>query len=352
VALVASEEATVYYTRDRFTRDRPTSWEVGMLDDRCLRLVPQYKERVWGGQRLRPGAAAIGEAWVVFEGNVIAGGPDAGRTLGALSAQYGAALLGRQAVPQTGHRFPLLIKLLDTTAWLSVQVHPDDQVARRLAGPHHFGKTEAWQVLAARPEAQIICGFAAAPARDELAALLSAGALLAHLRFLPVATGDTVLIPAGTLHALGPGLLIYEVQQTSDLTYRVYDWDRPAAAGRALHLTEALAAIDPAATGSVRPGRQPPQEERQIVARCAYFELEALTTTAAATFDTGGESFHALTAVEGRARVMGRGWAEPLAAGETIVVPAAVGPYRVEPTERLRLLRAGVPPPARSDSPS
>jgi mannose-6-phosphate isomerase len=312
--------------------------------ERPLRLTTEYRERVWGGQRLRPGDPPIGEAWIVDEGNRVAAGSDAGRTLAELAAEREAALLGRRAVARTGTRFPLLIKLLDTADWLSVQVHPDDEGAARLEGPGHVGKTEAWHILAADEGSRIVCGFRPGTTPEQVAAAVRAGAILDLAQTQAVRPGETVYIAAGTIHALGPGLLLYEVQQTSDLTYRVYDWDRPQAAGRALHLDRALAVMRPTATGEVRPPPDPAAGDRQELVACPFFRLEALLAgDRPVALDTAGETFHAVTATAGGLRLEGDGWSEALDRYETVVVPAAAGAYRAAPVGGGGALVASVP---------
>src|SRR5450759_367800 len=125
----------------------------------ALRLIPEYRDYVWGGARLKPGASPIAEAWVVYEKDLIESGPYAARTLGEAAAEQGAALLGGRTYQHTGLRFPLLIKLLDCAAWLSLQVHPNDQQAQALEGAGQFGKTEAWYFLDAATGAAMLCGL-------------------------------------------------------------------------------------------------------------------------------------------------------------------------------------------------
>ncbi len=303
-----------------------------------LRLLPEYRERVWGGQRLQPGPKPIGEAWVVYEHNRLAEGEHAGRTLGGLAAAEGERLLGRRPMRATGLRFPLLIKLLDCQDWLSVQVHPDDAQARALEGPEHFGKTEAWHILEAAPAASVVAGLKTGTTGAELARLMHSGATAQALAQAPVRAGDTVFVRAGTVHALGPGLLLYEVQQTSDITYRVYDWDRPASAGRELHVEKSLAVIDPAAACVLTP---PPAltEGTAALTTCEYFTLELLAGAGGEwQGDTRGESFHTLTVIEGEAELVCGDWRGPLGRFATVVVPAACGPYTLH--GRYRALRA------------
>ncbi|MEO6061677.1 MAG: type I phosphomannose isomerase catalytic subunit [Thermoflexales bacterium] len=293
-----------------------------------FRLSIDYRERVWGGQRLRPGANPIGEAWIVHEGNRVVGGPYAGRTLADVSNALGAELLGFVPLARTGNRFPLLIKILDCQDWLSVQVHPNDEEALRLEGPGHFGKTEAWSILESAPGARLIAGVKAGTNRAALAAAIQNGTVLDVAASVDVEAGDTVLMPAGTLHALGPGLLVYEVQQTSDITYRVWDWDRPAAAGRSLHVAQSIAVTDPAmAPGLLRAAAARPGEAREL-GRCPYFVLESRTLSRnPVACDTARESFHAVTAVEGQIEVSQAGQIMTLDRFESVVLPAFAGPY-------------------------
>jgi len=307
-----------------------------------LRLTPTYHERVWGGQRLRAADPPVGEAWIVDEHDQVAEGAQAGRTLGELATEWGEALLGRVPVGRTGTRFPLLIKILDAADWLSVQVHPNDEEAVRLEGPGHFGKTEAWYIIEAAPDAQLICGLRPGTTREAFARAMRDGTISDLSRYLSVTTGDTVFIGAGTVHALGPGILLYEVQQTSDITYRVFDWNRPQSAGRALHIAQSEAVADPAIVGEVQP-RPVAAETVATLVSCPYFTLDRLLGTAGPIdADTEGRSFHALTTIAGTAQVSGDGWAYELGRFETVVVPASCGAYRVTLSADGQLLRSRV----------
>jgi mannose-6-phosphate isomerase len=307
-----------------------------------FRLQPEFRGRVWGGRRLQPEAShPIGEAWIVYERNLVAEGPNAGRTLGALAAAEGERLLGKRPLRATGLRFPLLIKLLDCEDWLSVQVHPNDEQAARLEGPGHFGKTEAWHLLEARAEARLIAGLRAGTSAADFGEAVRGGTLAEHVRYLDVHAGETVMMRAGTVHALGPGLLLYEIQQTSDLTYRVFDWNRPASAGRELHIEKSLAVTDVSAVGRAEPLPELRDGAVHTLTTCEYFTLGLLRAASLpVALHTRGESFHALTVTEGRVRAEGEGWSEPLRKFETLIVPAVCGAYRVVPLEASRVLKA------------
>ena len=293
---------------------------------RPIRVVPDLRERVWGGTRLTPpGSPAIGEAWMVGPWNALADGPG---TLGDLAVQLGPDLVGSDA--PAGRDFPLLVKLLDPAAWLSVQVHPDDEQAVRLEGPGFVGKTEGWYVIETPPQAAILLGARPSASPAELRAGLRAGRVAGLLQSYTVHAGDAYLVLAGTLHAVGPGPLIYEIQQASDITYRCDDWGRPATAGRALHTEKSLAVarLEPwpgavaSSTGQARSG---------LLMACRHFVLEYLRPGWPGALEraTGGSSAHVLTAVRGHAKLRGDGWQELLAPLESLVVPAAAGPYSV-----------------------
>jgi mannose-6-phosphate isomerase len=315
------------------------------LGQSLLPLEPQFHERVWGGQRLRASDPPIGEAWIAFGESVVATGPLAGRKLADLAAEHGPALLGSSVYGRYGRRFPLLAKLLDCADWLSVQVHPNNEQARRMVGPGEFGKTEAWFFLEAAPEARILLGVKPGTAPSELATAIREGQVAEVAATVPVHGGEAVLIPAGTLHALGPGLLLYEIQQESDTTYRAYDWGRPQSTGRKLHIEESV---------EVTTTDGPGQPATPVVAGatgvadavdCPYFDLDLAGVGAdPLSLDTGGRSFHILTAVEGTAEIEAGVEIARLERFQTALVAGATGTYRVRAVGGpATLLRASVP---------
>ncbi len=164
-----------------------------------LQLVPEYRDYIWGGDRLRPGMVPTAEAWVVYAGDKIAAGTFAGKTLGQLAAEQGQALLGARAFAKTGTRFPLLVKLLDCAQWLSLQVHPNDEQAIALEGPGNFGKTEAWYVIEATPDAALIAGMKPGTSAATLETVMRNGTIAEHAQSIPVKAGDTIFMPAGTV---------------------------------------------------------------------------------------------------------------------------------------------------------
>jgi mannose-6-phosphate isomerase len=308
-----------------------------------LTLAPEYRDYVWGGAKLRPDIVPTAEAWIVYAGNRVASGPYAGRLLSDLSSEFGVDLLGSRAVAQTGKRFPVLVKILDCAEWLSLQVHPNDQQAGKLEGEGFFGKTEAWHVLEVEPNAKLIAGMKPNITTDVLADSIRNGAILDAVQSIEVQTGDTLFMKPGTIHALGPGLLIYEIQQTSDITYRVYDWGRPETETRKLHVDKALAVSDPQAIASALPLPQMEDGEVKTLTQCEYFKLETISVEKkTVTLETLGESFHALTVIEGQSQVSAGGEAFVLNKFDTLLIPAVCGGYQISPIKKSRLLKAGV----------
>lgn len=300
-----------------------------------LTFSPAIRNYVWGGHTLRsfadPRAAQdgqpIAEVWALHEENLVAGGVFDGRKLSELVAAYPNEILGKSQDSLGNPRFPLLIKLLDCASWLSLQVHPNDEQAMKLEGPSFMGKTEAWHILQAEPSAQLIAGIMPGTSLENLHAAIGNERILDLVQYHSVQANDTIFMPAGTIHALGPGLLVYEVQQTSDLTYRVYDWNRPQANGRVLHIEKSIAVTDPQSQGRITRGVDSGDADASLV-RCSYFQLELLSNSQER--DTRGKSFHALTVAEGEGHISTSDHKIPLNKFETILVPASCGSYLLE----------------------
>ena len=308
-----------------------------------LKLAPSYRDYVWGGEKLRPGHYPTAEAWVVWEDDLIADGELAGKTLGEVAAQFGETLLGTKPMARTGTRFPLLIKLLDCAQWLSLQVHPNDKLAVELEGPNQFGKTEAWHILDSEPDAKLVAGVKPNTPPEVLAESIRNGTVMDHVQYAEIKRGDTVFMPAGTLHALGPGLLVYEVQQTSDWTYRVYDWGRPATEKRPLHIEKSVRVTRADFTAPVTSLPEAGDGTRHTLAQCEYFTLEMLAAESQViALDTHGESFHAITVIEGRAVLQAEGVSVELDRFQTAVVPAGMRRYEFRPLETCRALKSGI----------
>jgi len=303
-----------------------------------FRVTPLAEERVWGGTRLGPPRTLpIGERWLVGPSLVVGDGPHAGRKLDAVADELGAALVGWAAPVRPGPRFPLIVKLLDPAAWLSVQVHPNDATAVRLVGPDAVGKTEAWYVLDADPGAELLLGARPGVRQADLQAAMRGGAATAALLARhAVAAGDVLLVAAGTLHAVGPGVFLYELQQASDITYRVDDWGRPASRARPLHTKQALASVIP----QNRPMPRDTAGGGRVVA-CRHFTLDVFDVPT--QLDPAGRTVQIVTAVGKVAELGGAGWAARLEPLETIVVPAAADPWELWPGPGGRALVAALP---------
>jgi mannose-6-phosphate isomerase len=306
-----------------------------------LRLEPEYRDYVWGGNRLRPGHNPTAEAWVVFEGDKISSGALAGKTLSEAALEFKESLLGTRPFSRTAARFPLLIKILDCAQWLSLQVHPNDKQAIEIEGPGQFGKTEAWHVLDAEPDAKLIAGLKPGTQAAELAKSIRNGTIINHVQYANVNQGDTVFMPAGTLHALGPGLLIYEVQQTSDWTYRVYDWGRPETEKRRLHIDKSIQVTRADFTAPIISAPALQDGERHKLIECEYFTLEILSANKNPIhLDTRRESFHAITVIEGKAQLKSDTENVVLEKFQTVLVPASLGKYEFQPLENCRALKS------------
>jgi mannose-6-phosphate isomerase len=317
-----------------------------------LTLERKLDSRIWGGETL--GAwlglehppAQLAESWQVYEHNQIVGGPFAGRTLADVTAEYGQALVGARSVGRYGADFPLLAKFIDAADDLSVQVHPDDSYAHSVEAATGFhGKTEAWHILRAAPGANLIHGLAVPSSRAEFAAAVADGELMRLLRRVPAAPGDTIFVPAGTVHAISGGIMLFEIQQKSDLTYRVYDYDRRDAQGRLreLHLDRALDVIN---YGEQPPARIEPRtlgDGRTLLVECLYFAMERWEQDTPLDRATTPDSFEILTAIDGAARLAWGGGEVGLARGESLVLPASLGTYQLRPAPAISLLACYVP---------
>jgi mannose-6-phosphate isomerase len=266
----------------------------------------------------------VGELWLAGPASVVQVGTDGPRTLDELAAEVGDALVGSAGLARYGARFPLLAKLIDASDWLSLQLHPDDALARELSGPKAIGKAEAWVVLDAAPEATLIVGPADGLSETELRSAIASGtAGREHCREVPAVAGDVLLVRPGTLHAIGGGIFLYELQQPSDLTYRVSDWGR---SGRALHIDASLRALHAGAHAEAC-GHGFRIDGGTLEIPELRLELPAVTTPIVR--HPAGRSPEVVTAIRGSLRLTTDGWSETLATRETVVVPAAVAAYEL-----------------------
>jgi len=313
-----------------------------------LKFEEIFKEKVWGGRRLEvllgkalPPDIKIGESWEIADHGEdttsVRNGSWAGTPLSRLLTEAGDALTGRSA-----EVFPLLLKFIDADDVLSVQVHPDDAYAAAHEGPRELGKAEAWYIVHAEPEAKIYHGLKPGTTKDEFEARLAEGTVADCLASFEAGAGDVFFIPAGTVHAIGAGIVLAEIQQNSDTTYRVFDWNRVGLDGkpRELHVDRALDVIDfnaPTGPASVRS-----EGARETLISCEEFVLERLRPTAPVSLDFGGE-FAMLCAVSGEGIVAGPDGEEPFAKGESLLLPASMKSCEIRPDGECAVLLAQPP---------
>jgi mannose-6-phosphate isomerase len=304
-----------------------------------LLLIPIFDERPWGVRDLRPIYTKvvkdpIGESWLTWEDNRVANGPLAGRSLGELSKQFGRSLVGQAA--WYDDRFPLLTKFLFTSAKLSVQVHPDDEQARKAGQP--CGKTECWYALAAKPGAEVALGLKSGTTLQEFEGAIEDKRAEDLLNWVDVHAGDMLYVAAGTVHTIGGGLILVETQQTSDTTYRLYDYGRP----RELHIAEGLAVakLRTNAGKVVRHDGDGPD----VLVRSPYFQVEKIRLREALHAEVSPASPQILVAIDGAGIVESQGMAPiSFATGEAVVIPAAVREYFVRPQWELEIMRMSLP---------
>ncbi len=310
-----------------------------------LRFDEGYFERIWGGQKLRshlgkpiPPSKPIGEAWLIADHPTfvsrVANGPLRDTTLRQLMEQDAVALLGRRAQPTIHGRFPLLLKILDANDVLSVQAHPDDACAKQLGEPD-VGKTEMWHVLQAEPGSELICGLDTGVTRQTFAVAVQDGSLEQLMIRFTVDEGDSVFVPAGTVHAIGAGNLLAEIQQNSDLTYRLYDWGRVQADGtpRQLHIEKALEAIhfgSPHAGLVEALGYRREGAKCTVLAACRHFATELIEVEGGFRRETKSASFHILLGKSDGLVCRGTGGSERLGRGQALLVPGSWDTYTVE----------------------
>jgi len=314
-----------------------------------LKFHPIYVEKIWGGsslatllQRDMP-SAAVGESWelsgVAERQSVVCNGALAGQGLQQVVVAYREQLVGRGTWEKFGSKFPLLIKLIDACDDLSIQVHPGDALAQERH--QSLGKTEMWYVLHAEPGATLIVGFTEALTPARYRQLVEQGRLPDVLKRHEVKAGDAFFIPAGLVHAVGRGVVLAEVQQASDITYRIYDYDRKDSSGRPreLHVEQALAAIDFAASGGKVAYREKLNEPIPL-ASCPYFTANLLKLTGCVRRSYRSlDSFVIYLCTKGAGHVVhSDGEKASLRCGETLLIPASLTGISLVPDGGMELL--------------
>ena len=320
-----------------------------------IRLEASLHETIWGGRRLErdrwktlPPSSPIGEAWETEVSTIIQNGPYAGKTLGSLVEDSGVALLGAQSIAIYGNRFPLLAKFIDANAKLSVQVHPDDTYATHYENGK-LGKTECWYILAAEPGATIVHGFKAPTTRSEVQDAIECGTLEGLLHEEVVTAGDVIFVPAGTVHAIGSSVMLYELQEYSDITYRMYDYGRRTVSGapRELHIERSLDVAHYVPSARVKFTPTPlaggAGYDERCLAACPYFVTREITfkeTLNHIGYMKGGTGGSCIILTSLGADVVVRYGhsleeSEHLPRGQTMILPAVLGNYCIEGTGTL-----------------
>lgn len=315
-----------------------------------LKFTPILKSVIWGGEKIAPykGIATeqhnIGESWelsgVAGDESVVAAGEYAGMRLSELIARFKGELVGRKVYEKHGTEFPLLIKFIDARQDLSIQVHPNDALSK--ARHDKNGKTEMWYVVGADEGAHLLSGFAKRVTPEQYAASVENNTITELLTDYPIAPGDLFFLPAGRIHAIGAGSFVAEIQQTSDVTYRIYDYGRKGTDGnpRELHTELAKEAIDYTVQPDYRTHYQPRKNTETPLVSCPYFttslyDLDAPAEKELATLD----SFLVVMCVGGSGSLVdSEGNETPLRQGETVLVPASTQRVRFVPDSTMKLL--------------
>lgn len=306
-----------------------------------LKLTAPLKDYIWGGKKLKTEFSKKTELEIVAESwelschkdgsSVISNGELAGKTLPEYIALKGKSCLGKNA--ERFEEFPVLIKLIDACDNLSVQVHPDNEYALRVEG--EYGKTEMWYIVDCEEGASLLYGFTKEVTPDEFASRIADNTLLEITNRVPVKKGDVFFIEAGTLHAIGAGILIAEIQQNSNTTYRIYDYGRVGADNkpRPLHVEKAKEV-----TALVPPTRKPEPQGRPetiqggtktLLSSCEYFTVDAIKLEAAASFNATSDSFHALLVLDGDIKLTSSHGDIDIKKGETVFLEAGYGEYKL-----------------------
>ncbi|MEZ5072777.1 MAG: type I phosphomannose isomerase catalytic subunit [Bacteroidales bacterium] len=317
-----------------------------------LKFTPIVKDKIWGGSRLRDvlkkeASETAGESWEIsgVEGDlsVVANGFLAGNNLQEVMEVYMGDLLGEQVYDRFGLTFPLLIKFIDAADYLSIQVHPGDDMA--LERHKSFGKTEMWYILASE-EGKLVVGFNRDLDKESYGMLLREGQLPSVMNVEDVKPGDIYFIPAGRVHAIGPGVLLAEIQQTSDITYRMYDWDRTDASGkgRELHTDQALDAIDFKRQAVYKTPYATILNSTVPAVTCPYFNTSVIRLDQPVEKDYNLiDSFVIYLCTEGGATIAYPGGTVSINKGETVLIPNELKNLTILPRGKANLLEVYIP---------
>ncbi len=315
-----------------------------------LKFQPVFKDKIWGGHKIKEVLGMdygklpnCGEVWVVSgiaeSPTLVKNGFLSGNELNELVSVYMGDLVGDDVYEKFGDEFPLLIKYIDANDWLSIQVHPDDELAaKRKTGR---GKTEMWYIIEAEKESELISGFSKKINREIYQKYLKESRLKEILNFEKVEKGDVFFLPAGRVHSLGPGILLAEIQQTSDTTYRIYDWDRIDASGmkRELHTQQALDAIDFELADEYKTRYKPEKNKTVPLVQCPQFTTNLLAYDQPVKKDFEElDSFVIYMGIEGKSQLKWEGGKEEISMGEAIVIPNIINNIELKPMGNAKLL--------------
>lgn len=303
-----------------------------------LTFIPILKDRIWGGTKLKTvfnkqiESQTTGESWEISgvkdEVSEIVNGQFEGKTLTWLLKEFPEEILGKRIHEKFGSDFPLLFKFIDAKDDLSIQVHPNDELAKKRH--NSFGKTEMWYIMQADENARIVVGFKENSNQEEYKAALENKNLISLLKEIPVKKGDVFFLETGTIHAIGAGIVIAEIQQTSDITYRVYDWDRVDAEGnsRELHTEQALDAINYNTTETQKNYSKEENVSNTMV-ECPYFTTNFFPLTKTVEVQNDNDCFRVYMCMEGNFEITVDGETYFYKKGETILIPAALSHYKL-----------------------
>ena len=315
-----------------------------------LKFKTIYKDKIWGGNKIKNllnkdygDLPKCGETWelsaVPGDISVVSNGLWRGQDFKSLLVQHGAAIMGVKLYEKFGTDFPLLIKFIDANQDLSIQVHPDDALAKKRH--QGLGKTEMWYVLQADPKASLITGFNRPMSQGEYLKKFESENLMEILNQEQVAKGDVFFLPAGRIHTIGKGLLIAEIQQTSDVTYRIHDFERTDEQGneRDLHIEESLEAIDYTYQSNYKTSYDEESNKRVSLVTCPYFVTNKLSLTDKKTLKAPQiAGFKIYMCVEGSAKIVNGDEETLLVKGETVLIPAMLSTYEIKADAEVILL--------------
>lgn len=315
-----------------------------------LKFKPIFKDKVWGGDKIKKifdkdfsPLPNCGECWelsgVKENLSVVVNGFLKGNNIEELTEVYLGDLVGEKVYERFGLKFPILVKIIDSREWLSVQVHPDDKLANKRHGEN--GKTEMWYILDADKDAELISGFNREMNKETYQEFFASKKLTDILNYEKVKKGDVFYIPSGRIHAIGPGVCLAEIQQTSDITYRIYDWDRFDTGGvsRELHVKEAVDAMDYSYYKNYKTDYSLNNNSSSNLVKSTYFTTNILSPDKTISRDYFGlDSFVIMMCVEGSATLQYEEGQEKLNAGQTVLIPADMHEVSLQPEKNAKLL--------------